>query len=121
MRIKLCYANWHELNKIPDDHETFLSVVMGGETLLDEEFYDHVHSCEMMCSSIEACNELFEQFNFGDRGGHKVRSMSVGDIVIIDYDFWKEVYVCQPKGWRKLDLDDPANVRLVGSLLGWDD
>ena len=46
--------------------------------------------------------------------------MSVGDIVIIDYDLWKEMFVCKPKGWKKLDLEDIINVKLISALLGWD-
>ena len=120
MRVQLYYANWHELTRIPDDQGTFIAVVQRGEQLLDEEFYDCVYRCELNCETpIDVCNKLFEQFNFGDRGGCKVRSMSVGDLVIIDYALWKEVFVCKPTGWQKVDLEDQVNVDLIGSLMGW--
>jgi len=56
-------------------------------------------------------------FNIGDKGGRKVRSMSVGDIVIVDFHLWTEAFVCQSSGWKKIDLKDPTNVQLVSSLL----
>lgn len=116
MKAHLCYANWHEMLKIPDNNQTFLSVAMDGDVLLDEEFYDHVFVCEKFSSPLQICDELFEQFSLGDKGGLHTRAMSVGDIVIIEYDLWTEAYVCITTGWRMIDLEDKSNSNLVKSL-----
>jgi len=45
--------------------------------------------------------EAFEEFNIGNRGGYRVRSMSVGDVVV-----WNgTAYICAGAGWDKLELD----------------
>ncbi len=52
----------------------------------------------------------FERFNIGDRRGLDVRSMSVGDVVVIDGIAW----VCQPAGWELADwftYGKPVQVR----------
>ena len=41
---------------------------------------------------------LFEQFNVGDRGGKRIRSLSVGDMV----ELHTHLYRCESVGWKQL-------------------
>ena len=46
------------------------------------------------------CEELFEQFNIGDHGGKRIRSMSVGDKIVFDN---YTQYICDTVGWIRDD------------------
>ena len=41
---------------------------------------------------------LFEQFNVGDHGGKRIRSLSVGDMV----ELHSHLYKCESVGWKQL-------------------
>jgi len=45
---------------------------------------------------VAVLEDLFEQFNVGDRGGLRVRSMSVRDVVELN----GVRYECKPAGWE---------------------
>ena len=45
---------------------------------------------------------LFERFNVGDRGGKRIRSLSVGDLVELHTELNTHLYRCESVGWRQL-------------------
>ena len=48
-----------------------------------------------------ACNLLFEQFNIGHPADYRGRSMSVGDVVLLDYS---RAYAVKGIGWDRIAI-----------------
>lgn len=104
MKAKLVYANYDVI-----DRDTRLDVVGEGEVLFDRpEVYQVVHE-HLFCNLrpvMEACDDLYILFN--DANGYYqrrlgVRSMCVGDVVIVEYDNGKtDVFVCDRVGFRRV-------------------
>jgi hypothetical protein len=53
-------------------------------------------------STHDALEALFEKFNVGDRGGLKIRSMSVGDMVLLKDGENSAKFICKSFGWKNL-------------------
>ncbi len=119
MRISILYADWDLLREHADlalkdgksgTRDTYMAVTMRGEDVLDSqptaysivwEGYRTAHpeALKRMGIDQQVLSELWEQFNIGDHGGQRIRSMSVGDQVWIDDRKW----VCKPIGWERCD------------------
>lgn len=67
-------------------------------------------TCDDIPEDMVILEKLFEQFNIGDHGGLRmVRSMSVGDIVVLEGNRQlgtgtsTRMYLCAPVGWKLVD------------------
>jgi len=119
MRIRILYADWTLLREQADlaredgeadTYDTYMAVTMRGEDVLDSQpmAYNivweghrtaHPKALERMGIDQQVLSELWEQFNIGDHGGQRIRSMCVGDQVWVDDRKW----VCKPIGWERCD------------------
>jgi YodL-like protein len=50
-----------------------------------------------------ACNQLFEKFNINHPRDYRNRSMSVGDVIVIDH---RKAYACESVGWKETPVPD---------------
>lgn len=105
MLAKLIYANWQDMSR-----EQRFNVSMG-EVINDPKLYRVVSVLNVNADTpIDACDNISECFNIGDHGGQKVRSTSVGDIVLFldgtigDVASFPngDAFLCQGAGWKKL-------------------
>lgn len=50
---------------------------------------------------LSLCETLFERFNIGDRGGLRVRSMCVGDVIVIEGQ--PGLFFCDIAGFKPIE------------------
>lgn len=111
--IRIIYPDWTKIRKLADEargdggEDPYMDVTMRGKDhqwWMPKDMYEDIWSREFPFVQKEddptILGELFEQFNIGDHGGTRCRSMSVGDIVVID----DRRYVCKPIGWERSDV-----------------
>lgn len=105
MKVKLFYANWHKTHAEDDKNPNRTSpglhvrVACVGDFLVDRpDLYDLVFEWDFE-NDARPEDFLFEQFNIGDRGVKRIRSMSVGDVVVYN----GKAVVCQGMGWKTVD------------------
>lgn len=72
-------------------------VFYGGKQVWEGEVEGGPSLAEKGTAELEA---LFAQFNIGNHGGLRIRSMSVGDEVELE---GLGRFVCAPIGWEKID------------------
>lgn len=98
MKVRLFYLNWFKTRDT-----TFHRATWEGKFFIDRpDLYDLVWQGEVT-SSASPEDFLFTKFNIGDREGKRIRSMSVGDVVVYDEKF----VICQGVGWKTYD-EPPA-------------
>lgn len=98
MKVRLFYLNW---SKTRDT--TFHRATWEGKFFIEHpNLYDLVWQGDIE-GEREPEDFLYEKFNIGDREGKRIRSMSVGDVVVYDGKF----VVCQGMGWKTYD-EPPA-------------
>lgn len=104
MKATVVYANWDLI-----DRDTRLDVVGEGQVLDGQpELYKKVHTFEYVNGPVgpyDACEEMFALFNMpnGLQEKKRVRSMSVGDVVVLDLDNGQtEVFVCARAGFEEV-------------------
>lgn len=95
MKVKLFYLNWH---KIEHDDARRPAKWTGDFHADRPDLYDLVFEWDFEEGS-EPENFLFEQFNIGDRGTKRIRSMCVADVVVYN----GKAVVCQGMGWTTVD------------------
>jgi hypothetical protein len=101
--VHLIYFDWNRLEALgrEEGRASWLTLVTCGEYVGDAhpEVYETVYETTGDGDDPEAiCNHLFEQFNIGDRGGLRVRSMSVGDVVEVG----DRRFICKGIGWAEI-------------------
>jgi len=104
MKATVVYANWDQI-----DRDTRLDVVGEGQVLDGQpELYSQVHVFEYHNGPVgpfDACEEMYALFNMpgGLQEKKRVRSMSVGDVVVLNLDNGQtEVYVCASCGFEEV-------------------
>lgn len=104
MKATVIYANWDQI-----DRDTRLDVVGEGQVLDGQpELYSKVHVYEYVNGPVgpyDACEEMYALFNMpnGLQNKKSVRSMSVGDVVVIDFDNGTtEAFVCAWAGFEEV-------------------
>jgi hypothetical protein len=115
MKATVIYADWSKI-----DRDTRLDVVGEGHVLdgSPELYYKVYTFCynNGPVGPYSACDEMFSLFHMPG-GLHEkmgVRSMSVGDVVVIDFDDGRtDVYVC-----ADTDFEDVSYMPRIGSWLG---
>lgn len=56
-----------------------------------------------------AAEDAFELFNIGDRCGKRVRSMSCGDVAVVEAGDEETTLICKPVGFEELEgFEAPA-------------
>lgn len=75
----------------------------------DPSLYEVAAEVETDSDTEADCGSLFERFNIGDHGGERIRSMSVGDVIVFGSD---RTFVVQGMGWKEVD-NGPAFLRKV--------
>ena len=115
MKYALVDPNWDELRKLD---ENLLFKVMTGKVAEDKpELYEAVFCGE--CDDADCATErgraalaerLFERFNIGDHGGLRIRSLSVGDLLVFDGG---PTLLCAPAGWDEIDFDPKPDFSLT--------
>lgn len=104
MKVKLFYANWNKADREDDrpgrtEAGLKVRISMGGDLLTDRpDLYDLIFEWDFE-DGAEPEDFLFEQFNIGDHGNKRIRSMSVGDVVVYN----GKAVVCQGMGWKTVD------------------
>lgn len=69
-------------------------------TISKEEFDNYFDAIYKDCDMTEDLEEIFEIFNIGHPETYCGRSLSSGDVVQINKDY----YLCLPIGWKKLEF-----------------
>jgi hypothetical protein len=96
------YPDWRRLSENEDRGFD----VMSNGSLTEPELYEVIASVDYPddVKDDEVLGSLFERFNIGDHGGTSCRSMSIGDVVLVERnDFKAEGYICKPIGWDRID------------------
>lgn len=101
MICNIYYVDWDKTNY---DQRWYASE----GRLLPRECFTCV--CEMEIQEIfqdeipDHLEYLFRQFNIGDHGGQRIRSMSVGDIVeyVSEHGWTLGTYLCNTTGWKEI-------------------
>ena len=81
-----------------------LELAYAGEVEPDSELAAHMRETQEGRERFEergACNRLFETFNIGHPADYRNRSMSVGDVIVLNN---KTAYACAPVGWIEVPL-----------------
>ena len=63
--------------------------------------------------SDDPLEDLFERFNLTHPEGYKDRSLSIGDLVLLELDGRGYIFACDPTGWRFIDSGVPEAVSVV--------
>jgi len=103
-QVKIIYPDTSKLRTLTDaqpegEPDHYWDVAHHGKDLSAKfpDQYHMIYACTMEGEPGHILSQLWERFNIGDRGGLRVRSMSVGDVVEID----GQRHVCKPAGWEK--------------------
>lgn len=88
---------------LADSNISFMSYKIVKEHIgFKAENYKKVYSLAMetMSNRIDMLENIYMHFNLSHPTDYNNRSISVGDIVVIDH---KEYWICDRYGWRNID------------------
>jgi hypothetical protein len=92
-----------DLGKSIDYHINFAIPAFPSPTPVRED-YDIVYTLEIEAKNHEyALAEMFRIFNSHHPADYRNRSMSVGDVVVIATDTYRDAYLCDVVGWKRIE------------------
>lgn len=100
MDAHVIYARWSK-EFFAEDPKRLDIIVKGDVGLVD----DYELMCSMPVNGIPVANDeeiadiMFAKFNNGEASRRRIRSMSMGDMVMID----DRLYVAKMVGWKRVD------------------
>lgn len=79
-----------------------------------KEVYSYTHPYVMADDIPDFLEDVFAKFNIRHPQDFKGHSLSVSDIVVLEFEDTSRVFFCDIVGWKELDPEKMGYIKLVG-------